>query len=280
MANEHFAALGDVWKHLLLAEILRLRPPTQYWETHAGSPTYALTASETRAHGALRFLAVAPSNPVLAACSYLEALRSTPGIYPGSSALAMRGMGKNASYLFCDRDPDTARDLREAGAHHRVRVVEGDGVSTILREANDHSVNPSDVLVHIDPFDPHERLTSDAMTPVELAAALAARGYRVLYWYGYESLDERGWAHDEISRLAPEVDLWCGDMLIPSPFVFPDRTGVWGCGVVLANATSAEAQVGARLGAALERISVDDVSANNDPSRVTFAVIQKTSTQG
>jgi hypothetical protein len=280
MANVHFAALGDAWKHLLLAEILRLRPPAHYWETHAGSPTYALTASETRDHGALRFLSVAPSNPVLAACSYLEALRSTPGIYPGSPALAMRGLGKRASYLFCDRDSETARDLRNAGADHRVRVVEADGGATILREANDQSVNPSDVLVHIDPFEPHERLTSGSMTPVELAAELAERGYRVFYWYGYESLDERGWAHGEISHLAPNVDLWCGDMLIPAPFVFPERNGVWGCGVVLANATSAEAEAGVRLGTALERISVDDVAVNNDPPRVTFAVINKTSRQG
>jgi len=34
--NNHFAELGDVWKHLPLAEILRINPPRQYWETHAG----------------------------------------------------------------------------------------------------------------------------------------------------------------------------------------------------------------------------------------------------
>jgi hypothetical protein len=35
--NNHFAELGDVWKHLPLAEILRINPPRQYCETHAGS---------------------------------------------------------------------------------------------------------------------------------------------------------------------------------------------------------------------------------------------------
>lgn len=274
MANRHFAALGDVWKHLPLAEILRLRPPTHYWETHAGSPAYALTASPTRFHGAIRFLSVAPSDSTLAACCYLEALRSNPGIYLGSPALAMRAMGKNANYLFCDRNAESARELRQVGADLCVKVVEGDGVSTILREADGDTSNPPEVFVHIDPYDPYERVTSGSMTPVELAAALAERGYRVFYWYGYESLDERGWAHAEISRLAPNVDLWCGDMLIPSPFVFPDRVGVWGCGVVLANMTSAEAETCARLGTALERISVDDVLANNEPSRLAFAVIR------
>ena len=33
--NNHFAELGDVWKHLPLAEILRVDPPRAYWETHA-----------------------------------------------------------------------------------------------------------------------------------------------------------------------------------------------------------------------------------------------------
>jgi hypothetical protein len=152
--------------------------------------------------------------------------------------------------------------------------VEADGVSTIRNEADGTRLNPSEVLVHIDPYDPHERLTSDSMTPVELAADLAGRGYRVFYWYGYDSLDERGWAREEISRLAPCVDLWCGDMVIPSPFVFPERSGVWGCGVVLANMTSAETEACVSLGTALERISINDVLTNNEPSRLTFDVLQ------
>ena len=273
MANRHFATLGDVWKHLPLAEILQLRPPTHYWETHAGSPAYALTESPTRAHGAIRFLSVAPSNATLKASCYLEALRSTQGTYPGSPALAMRALGQGADYLFCDRDAESAEALREAGRTLHVRVVEADGVSTIRNEADRAGVNPSEVFVHIDPYDPFERLTSDSMTPVELAAALARRGYRVFYWYGYESLDKRGWARHAIARLAPDVNLWCGDMLIPSPFVFPERSGVWGCGVVLANMTTVEAETGARLGAALEHISIDDVLRNNEPRRLAFAVI-------
>jgi hypothetical protein len=39
--------------------------------------------------------------------------------------------------------------------------------------------------------------------------------------------------------LAPDVDLWCRDALMPASFVYPSRSGAWGCGVVLANATGA-----------------------------------------
>jgi 23S rRNA A2030 N6-methylase RlmJ len=49
--NRHFAELGDVWKHLPLAEILHMDPPRVYWETHAGSASYPLTESPSRLHG-------------------------------------------------------------------------------------------------------------------------------------------------------------------------------------------------------------------------------------
>jgi 23S rRNA A2030 N6-methylase RlmJ len=275
VANSHFANFGDVWKHLPLAEVLRLRPAAQYWETHAGSAAYQLTHSLTRAHGALRFLAMAPTEPDLVSSAYFEALVATPGIYPGSSALARRELGTAARYLLCDLDADSAESLRVMGRDHclDLRVVQSDGVSVIVSAANVNDARPSDVLVHIDPFDPFERSTPDALTPIALAGELARRGYRVFYWYGYESTAERGWARDAISRRAPEAQLWCGDMLVPSPFVFPDRPGAWGCGIVLANMTWAEAEACHRLGAALQRISSGDRLADNEPSAVHFQVI-------
>jgi len=112
--NNHFAELGDVWKHLPLAEILRINPPRQYWETHAGSASYALTESPSRLHGALRFLSCAPCDPDLRDCAYLRDLRSSPGVYPGSPALALQALGQSAIYLFCDVDPESAASLRIA----------------------------------------------------------------------------------------------------------------------------------------------------------------------
>ncbi|MCX6992805.1 MAG: 23S rRNA (adenine(2030)-N(6))-methyltransferase RlmJ [Kiritimatiellaeota bacterium] len=271
--NRHFAKLGDVWKHLLLAEVLRLNPPLRYWETHAGSATYPLNENSPRLHGALRFLSHAHTESQLARCAYLQVLRTMPGTYPGSSLLAIRVLGKNASYVFCDIDPDSSRSLREVATDLDVRVIAQDGVSTIAREAEFATFDPSGVLVHIDPFEPHERMAPDSMTPVELAASLARKGFRIFYWYGYDEVAKRGWARSEISSLAPGVDLWCGDVLIPAPFVYPERSGVWGCGVVLANMTPEEVAACSILGHALERVSADDMLKENDPPRLTFGVI-------
>ena len=83
----------------------------------------------------------------------------------------------------------------------------------------------------------------------------------------------RGWAHGEISRLVPGVNLWCGEVLMPACLVYPGRAGAWGCGVVLANMTSSEAHACERLGCALERISETDVVESNYPTQLTFRII-------
>jgi hypothetical protein len=275
VTNSHFANFGDVWKHLALAEVLRVRPAREYWETHAGSATYDLTDSLTRRHGALHFLATAPTDPDLSASAYLDALRATPEIYLGSAALASRMLGADCRYLLCDLDPASADSLRTMGHAYNLelRVVEGDGISTIRQQSANCDPPCSDIFVNVDPFDPFERRTPDALTPIELAGDLAASGYRLFYWYGYESIENRGWPKAALSKRAPNANVWCGDMLVPSPFVYPDRPGVWGCGVVLANMTSLEIESCRRLGTALERISCADRLQGNEPSSVQFLVV-------
>jgi 23S rRNA (adenine2030-N6)-methyltransferase len=56
MANVHYARIGDVWKHLPLAEILGIERPGRYWESHAGSSSYPLTRSPERDYGVFLFL--------------------------------------------------------------------------------------------------------------------------------------------------------------------------------------------------------------------------------
>ena len=45
MAKGHYARIGDVWKHLPLAEVLSIERPGRYWESHAGPSSYSLTRS-------------------------------------------------------------------------------------------------------------------------------------------------------------------------------------------------------------------------------------------
>lgn len=271
--NHHFGELGDVWKHLPLAEILQLNPPRHYWETHAGSTSYPLTKTPARQHGVLNFLEHAPADPDLHHSAYLQALQDMPGIYPGSPLLATRALGRKASYIFCDIDPESAASLRAKVSHLNARIIENDGVSAISRKAQRAQVAPPDILILIDPFQPNERLTPGSQTPLELAASLATTGYRLIFWYAYFTLAERGWAIDAIAGLAPGVDLWCGDTIMPISFTYPDRSGLFGCGIVLANATLAERATCRQLGQALERIGATDVIEGSSPPQLDFQVI-------
>jgi 23S rRNA (adenine2030-N6)-methyltransferase len=272
--NHHYGELGDVWKHLPLAEVLRLNPPRHYWETHAGSVSYPLTESATRRHGVFHFLQQAPDDPDLAPTAYLQTLQVNPGIYPGSPLYAMRALGDQASYLFCDIDPGSAATLRQATAGFDASIVEADGVAAVAAAAQRGTVKPEDVLVLIDPFFPNERLTPESMTSVELAASLAKSGYRLMFWYAYFELEERGWAQEALGKLAPGMVFWCGDTIMPLQCCYADRSGLFGCGIVLANATSAEIETCQRLGQALERIGAADQIKGNDPPQLFFQVMR------
>jgi hypothetical protein len=186
----------------------------------------------------------------------------------------MQILGRDGSYIFCDIDPESATGLRTAAGGLEARVIEADGVSEMIREAELERVDPVEVLVLIDPFDPHERWTPGGKTPLELAGWLAGEGYRVAFWYCYDSVERRGWARAELSRLAPGAGLWCGDTLMPASFAWAGKPGPWGCGIVLANATSAEVSACERLGQALQRISEDDLVEGNEPERLEFGVIR------
>ena len=56
MANHHYGRIGDIWKHLPLAEILEIEQPAEYWESHGGSARYPLTHSWQRDFGVFYFL--------------------------------------------------------------------------------------------------------------------------------------------------------------------------------------------------------------------------------
>ena len=174
--NHHYGKLGDAWKHLPLAEILRVRPPRQYWETHAGSAWYPLTESGPRRHGVLGFLERAPGDSILGESAYLGVLLGSLGKYPGSAALAQRILGVGVGYALCDVDPASQASLREAFSGVDARVVETDGVEAIGQEAEKWPGDPGDVLIHVDPFDPYERVRPDCRSPIELAGWLDTNG--------------------------------------------------------------------------------------------------------
>ena len=120
MANQHYGRIGDVWKHLPLAEVLAIHRPAEYWESHAGSTRYLLTPSWERDFGVFHFLAGSKQSPLLAASRYRQLLSRYAGFYPGSCEIAMRTLGTASSYLLCDTDLESVRSLAESASELRI----------------------------------------------------------------------------------------------------------------------------------------------------------------
>lgn len=261
MANHHVGKFADVWKHLVLCEVLDGVRPSAYAETHAGSAAYEPVDDPERRFGLIGFLDATRSSGPLERSAYSRTLRplieATPARYPGSALLAMSLLGDLTSYLLCDLDPRSTDDLRSWAARlglSDVEVIENDGMSSVSQWLPAHSVEPA--VVHVDPFDPYAAQTG-GMNAVQLAADAARRGAVVVYWYGYSAPDRRGWARREIGELT-DAPLWCGDMMIV------DTAGVGqvgdlgeattpgtGLGLVVANADPTTTRSCARLGTAL-----------------------------
>lgn len=250
--NPFFGRIGDVWKHLLLMEVVDSQRPVYYLESHAGSAFYPLTRSPDREFGVYGFLAAAIRSPALARSRYHRLLRAIPTneageptSCPGSSGLAMMLLGTSARYRLWDIDEESVRDLgtaaRSLGIDQDVGLL-GDGLDGV----EDETISLTDeerrrTVVVIDPFDPFETSERRGMNAIDVVVSVAGRGIPLFYWYGYDDESERGWAWAAFAERSASVGgAWAGEIgpgTAHAPGFFQD--GMRGCGILCANCPSA-----------------------------------------
>lgn len=266
MANRHFGKAADVWKHVVLGELLGLEQPLRYGETHAGSAAYPMVEDDERQFGASNFLRLADAEPVLGNTRYAVNLRKlmaptgAPATYPGSPLLAMLERRSAAEYILCDLDGTSTKDLErwrdELALSQHVHIVLGDGMTIIGERFLGRGHRPG-FLVHVDPFDPHAK-TAHGRSAIELAGALVRAGVGLSYWYGYDAPQQRGWPLTHLSG-NNRRRVWCGDMLVvddrggtrPGGALGVATTPGTGFGVVVANVSSEAIERCAVVGEAL-----------------------------
>jgi hypothetical protein len=103
--------------------------------------------------------------------------------YPGSPLIAMELLGDAAEFLFCDLDTESPRTIADDApvlglASGRVRLVAGDGVSTLGRElAGLTEAEAAGTFLQVDPYPPPEawRRRRDLVGPL-LACCRAGVG--------------------------------------------------------------------------------------------------------
>jgi 23S rRNA (adenine2030-N6)-methyltransferase len=247
MANIHYARIGDVWKHLPLAEVLGIERPGRYWESHAGSSSYPLTRSPERDYGVFLFLERAGRSSALKGSTYLRLLDlcergRTPQTYPGSPLIAMQLLGDaGGRFVFCDLDGASlatiAEDTRALGIPSRhVRLVPGDGVSTLEEElAALTEKEASGTFLHVDPYDPLEPGRAGE-TPLDLFARAAERGLGCMLWYGFDARGARAVVLDAL-RVRISGRAWHGEVSLRAEDLseLGFDPGMLGCGVVMCN---------------------------------------------
>lgn len=272
MANTHYGQIGDVWKHLPLAEILSIEAPSIYWESHAGSAQYTLTHSAERDYGVFFFASNASRSPALADSRYREILRHYEQrgrltVYPGSPLIAMLLLREGGRrFLFCDIDGESLSTIHESAgqlglAENAVRVVEYDGAATLQESlAAVSAADASATFVHIDPYDPFAR-SSDGLTPVDLFCRVSISRMKAMLWYGFHSLEQRERLLEDMRQamatngMVPEAQaLWNGEIVLEviNDPEYDFDPGVLGCGVMCSNLSPDSLSACRRLGEGLE----------------------------
>jgi 23S rRNA A2030 N6-methylase RlmJ len=263
MANLHYARIGDVWKHLPLAEVLAIERPGSYWESHAGSSSHPLTRSPERDYGVFLFLERAVRSSVLEDSAYRRLLYprergTTPPTYPGSPLIAMELLGgAGGRFVFCDLDgaslANIAEDARALGGPSGcVRLVQENGVSTLEEElARLTEEEAAETFLHVDPYRPLEP-GRGGQTPLGLFARAAERGVGCMLWYGFDARGTRAVVLEALrERIAGGA--WYGEVSLRAEDLSEVGfdAGVLGCGVVMCNvgrvATVACSRVGEGL---------------------------------
>ena len=256
--NPYFGRIGDVWKHLVLTEVVDSIRPALYLESHAGSAFYPLSHSSDRDFGVYAFLDSGTIHPALRETRYYRLLRGLPADdsgypkrYPGSSALVMTLLGTSARYGLWDLDGESVRDLREAasqlGITKGVRISRSDGLDGVEDEARRLGAEgQTNAVVFIDPFDPFERSARGKLDAIQVARRLAQRGVPLVYWYGFNDEGERGRAWRALGNGGDgeSKDSWGGEIgpgSADGPGFFQD--GIRGCGVICLNCASSIGQV-------------------------------------
>jgi len=252
MANRHFGEIGDVWKHLPLAEILRIEKPRFYWESHAGSAFYDISRTPQRDYGVYHFLDQSARSQLLAASAYRELLRGCEENgqlkrYPGSPQLALSLLTQPGThFVLCDLDPGSVSSLRAAaaGVGQAVRIEERDGIDVLratLQASPAAVLDSGKVFALLDPYDPFAESAAGVSSAL-LFAELAAANVKVVLWYGFESwrsrLDFLARMENVLERQEAEEDkLFCAEIApaVLSDPGFPPDSGVIGAGILCAN---------------------------------------------
>jgi 23S rRNA (adenine2030-N6)-methyltransferase len=186
--RHHAGNVGDVWKHLVLVEVLRRVAPlgrVEYVESHAGEGVYPLGATGEWTDGIGRLRDAGDDDGALARYLALCGDVAAGRLYPGSPTLARAVLGPTARLSLWERDERAAAVLGASAA--QPVVVCGDGLRALADAVRAAEARADAVVVLVDPA--WGRKADWVEVPDALAAAVRlSRRAIFLLWYPVKSL--------------------------------------------------------------------------------------------
>lgn len=193
-AYTHYGKQADVFKHLVLCEILKNEKPSIYVETNSACAMYRLEHTPEQELGIYHFLRESPlCNQLANSCYYnLENEVLSNHNYYGSPALAMRLLGKTADrYYFFDIEKTSLENVssfaeKESLENHIIlrNCDSTKGVMDLLPALSKQT------FIHIDPYE-IDKEGIDGHTFFDLFLKASSLGMKCLLWYGFMTTDEK-----------------------------------------------------------------------------------------
>lgn len=193
-AYTHYGKQADVFKHLVLCEVLKNEMPVVYIDTNSASAVYRLQHTPEQDYGIYYFLQTGSANNKLKKSDYyrlaIEALRKS--CYYGSPALAIKILRDCANkYYFFDLESKSLDNIWEFAVQEhlnsRVMIQNCDstkGVMDLLPTL------PKDSFLHIDPYE-IDKIGVSGHTYFDIFIQASRLGMKCLLWYGFMTLDDK-----------------------------------------------------------------------------------------
>lgn len=193
-AYTHYGKQADVFKHLVLCEVLNNEKPPVYIDTNSACAVYQLEHTPEQDYGIYHFLRKASMDDNLKDTLYyrLESDAQQKDCYYGSPALALKVMGEEADkYYFYDLQNKSLENVNSFAEHehldNRVIIRNCDstkGVMDLLPTL------PKTTFLHIDPYEIDVK-GIDGHTYFDIFVQATLLGLKCLLWYGFMTLDDK-----------------------------------------------------------------------------------------
>lgn len=190
-AYTHYGKQADVFKHLVLGEVLCNEQPKVYIDTNSACAVYRLERIPERDYGICHFLRTADKELRDSFYFRLESEAFRENCYYGSPALAMKALGLNRKYYFFDLERESLDNVfefaRREHLDNRIVLRNCDSTKSVMELLPEL---PKQSFLHIDPYE-IDKMGTGGHTYFDVFLQATRLGMKCLLWYGFMTLDEK-----------------------------------------------------------------------------------------